>query len=39
MELFSYILSQFVNCWSIERILIFDVDFVSCYIAEAVYGV
>jgi hypothetical protein len=23
MELFSYILSQFVHCWCIERLLIF----------------
>jgi hypothetical protein len=35
MELFSYILSQLV----LVGVLILKVDFVSCYIAEAAYGV
>jgi hypothetical protein len=38
MELFSFILSQFVYCWCIERLLIILFDFVSCYIAETIYG-
>jgi hypothetical protein len=29
MELFSYILSQFVHCWCIEKLMIFVIDFIA----------
>jgi hypothetical protein len=35
VELFSYILSQFIHCWCTERLMIF----IPCHIAEALYGV
>jgi hypothetical protein len=38
MELFSYILFQFVHCWCIGYCFL-KVDFVSCYIAKAVHSV
>jgi hypothetical protein len=38
MKFFSYILSQFIHYWCIERLLIYKVDFISSYIA-CLYGV
>jgi hypothetical protein len=39
VELFYVILSQSVHYWYIEKLLIFLIEYVSCYFAEGVYDV